>query len=99
MMFNRRNKLMRRIILLAFGLAGLFIMGAHPVAGQINGSIVQGGSHPAVGHGAQPSGGHSVARASSPNFGRGPIAVRPRVIDSHPVGLLACSGMTLRPNS
>ena len=98
MMFNRWNKLMRRIILLAFGLAGLFIMGVHPVAGQINGSIVQGGSHPAVGHGAQASVAHSAARASSQNFGRGPIAVGPRVIDSHPVGMLAYSGMTSRPN-
>ena len=88
---------MRRFTVLAFGLAALLIVGVRPVSGQVNGSVLPSGVHPVVSHGARPSVGHSAAPTSQ-NFNRGPIAVGPRVINSHPIGMPAHSGVTTRPN-
>jgi hypothetical protein len=96
MMFNGRSKRMRRFTVLAFGLTGL-LLGVRPVAGQVNAPVVQSGAHPVVSHGARASAVHSAAPASQ-NFGRGPTAVGPRAINSHPSGIPHYSGMNPRPN-
>jgi hypothetical protein len=88
---------MRRFTVLAFGLTGMLAIGVRPVAGQINGSVVPSGAHPTVSHGARASIAHPAVPASQ-NSGRGPIAVGPRVINSHPIGMPAYSAMTSRPN-
>src|SRR6266487_3083869 len=96
-MFNRRSKLMRRFTVLAFGLTGVLIIGVRPALGQINAPVVQNSSHPGVSHGAR----GSVVRSAAPtsqNFARGPMAVGPRVINSHAGGIPAYSSMSPRSN-
>src|SRR6266516_8186333 len=96
MMLNWRSKLMRRFTVLAFGLTGVLTVGVRPALGQINAPVVQNSSHPGVSHGARGSVVRSAAPASQ-NFARGPMAVGPRVINSHPSGIRSASGVTPRP--
>src|SRR5947207_9829193 len=97
MMFNGRRKPMRRFTVLAFGLTGVLIIGVRPALGQINAPVVQNSSHPGVSHGAR----GSVVRSAAPtsqNFARGPTAVGPRVINSHPSAMPLHSGVNARSN-
>src|SRR5437667_4764549 len=97
MMFSRRSKLMRRFTVLAFGLTGVLIIGVRPALGQINAPVVQNSSHTGVSHGAR----GSVVRSAAPtsqNFARGPTAVGPLVINSHPSAMPLHSGVSARSN-
>jgi Putative peptidoglycan binding domain len=88
---------MRRFIALAFGLAGLLISGVPRLAGQMNGPVVQTVAHPSVSHAARASAVHSAAPASQSSV-RGPVAVGPRMINSHPSGIPGYSGVSAQSN-
>lgn len=96
-MLNRRSKRMRRFKVFALGMTGMLAIGVWPLAGQMNGPVVQGGAHPAVSHGVARGTAHTNARAPQ-NFSRGSGAVGARAINSYPIGVSAPSGMNPRLN-